>query len=92
MQVFQGNTSTTATSTAANVNLYIGSFSLCNKSGGSITVSAGILYGSTFYVVYNKSLAAGESYIYTGGKILLKANYQVYVSVSGSCDYIFTFE
>jgi hypothetical protein len=91
--VFKGNTSTSATSTAVNIPQRILSFSLVNKSGGAITVNAGVLYGSTImFAPLNSALAAGEAYIYSGNPITLEADHQVYVEATGSCDYYFTLE
>lgn len=88
--VFQGNTTSTATSTAKTIPASIVSFSIANKTGGSITASVGILYGSTFYIIYNKSLTTGEGYVYPGQPITLPTGYRVFVSVSGSADYYFS--
>jgi hypothetical protein len=89
--VFQGSTSSNATSTAANVVGQIVSFSIANKTGGANTVKVAIVYGSTVvYLLYNYSLASGESYVYVGNEITLLANYRIYVEVSGSADYYFS--
>lgn len=90
MPVFEGNTATSATSTANNITSVIVSFSLANKTGGGITASVGVLYGSTIFILYNKSISTGDSYIYSGKEISVPAEYQIYVSVSGSCDYYFS--
>lgn len=90
MSVFKGNTATTATSTAKTIPASIVSFSIANKTGGEVTASVGILYGSTFYVLYNKSIATADSYIYSGEPIILPIGHQIYVSVSGSTDYYFS--
>lgn len=90
--VFKGNTATNATSTANTIPTSIVSFSIANKTGGSVTASVGILYGSTFYIIYNQSLTSGTSYVYTGNPITVPANNQIYVNVSGSCDYYFSIE
>jgi hypothetical protein len=63
---------------------------LANKTGAPITVTVGIVYGSTFDVLFNEPLAAAGKYIYTGGEILLPPLNQIYVSVSGSTDFYFT--
>lgn len=88
MSVFKGNTATTATDTAKTIPASIVSFSLANKTGGAITASLGMLYGSTFFILYNKSIATGDSYIYSGNPVTLPIGYQVFISASGSCDYI----
>lgn len=90
MPTFSGNTSTSATSTAYDIPSKILSFSIANKTGGAVTASVGVLYGSTFYFIYNKSIATAESYIYSGEEIIVPANYQIYVAVSGDCDYYFS--
>lgn len=92
MPIFFGNTNASVTSTAYDIVSTIVSFTLANKTGGSITASVGVLYGSTFYFLYNKSISTGDSYIYLGAPIDIPATYQIYVSVSGSCDYYFTIE
>lgn len=92
MPAFQGNTSTNAISTAYNIAKKVTSFSLANKTGGSITVSIGVLYGSTIYWLYNYSLSTAQSYIYAGEPIILEAERQVYISVSGSTDYYVTID
>jgi len=92
MANFIGNTATTATMSALAQPAFIISFSLANKTGGAITASVGLLQGSTFYVIYNKSISSADSYIYSGKEILIPIGYQLYVSVSGSCDYIFNIQ
>lgn len=92
MPQFAGNTSTSASSTPYNIPAKIKSFSLVNKTGGAITVNVSILYGSTniSIIPMNKSLAVNEAYIYSGEEILLLAERQIYVLVSGSCDFFFS--
>lgn len=94
MPVFSGSTSTSATSTAYTSPATIKSFSLVNKSGGAITVSASILYGSTNVSIMesSKSLAAGEAYRVDLTNIVLLPNYLIYVLVSGATDYYFTIQ
>lgn len=92
MTDFIGTTSTNATNTAYPTQYNIIGFSIANKTGGGVTASVGLLYGSTYYVLYNKSIATADSYIYIGEKIVVPPNYQIYLSVSGSCDYIFSIE
>lgn len=88
---FFGNTATAATSTPVNIPTVIESFSIANKTGGAITVSVGFVYGSSVtYILYNKSVNSGDSYIYSGEAITVEAEYSVYVSVSGSADYYFS--
>lgn len=90
MASFIGTTATTATRAALTTASFITSFSLANKTGGGITASVGLLYGSTFYVIYNQAIATATPYIYSGNPILIPIGYQLYVSVSGTTDFIFT--
>jgi hypothetical protein len=92
MPVFSGNTATNKTSAAYNIPAKIISFSLVNKTGGAITAIVGIVYGSTFDVLYNEPLAAAGKYIYNGGEMILPAYNQIYISVSGSTDFYFSIE
>lgn len=96
MPVWSGNTPTNKTSDAYNIPAKIISFSLANKTGGSITARVGILYGSTFDILYNMPLAAagsaGSGYVYDGEPIILPAYNQIYVSFSGLCDFRFSIE
>jgi len=96
MSVFSGNTATTATSDAVDIASKIISFSIVNKTAGATTVSVGILYGSTFYIIYTKPLAAAGSldseYIYTGEPITILKDNQIVVTASGSTDYYFSIE
>lgn len=92
MPVWSGNTATNKTSPAYNIPAKIISFSVVNKSGGTITVTVGIVYGSTFDVLYNKSLASGTEYVYSGGDIILPAHNQIYISVSASTDFYFSIQ
>ena len=94
MPVQSGNVSGSRTLAAFNIPSKIVSFSLANKTGGAITARVGIIYGSTFDVLYNVPLAAagssGCSYIYAGEPILLPANNAIFLTFSGLCDYYFT--
>ncbi len=91
MPVFSGNITSNATSTAYPSPTKIVSFSLANKTGGNVDVSVGIFYGSSIaYILYQKQVVTKDSYIYLGEEILVPANYQIYIAVSGSTDYYFT--
>ena len=86
--VIKGTTATTYNSASINMASKIVSFSLANKTGGTVTASIGIFYGSTItYIIYNKSIATADSYIYTGNEITIPKNYQIFINVSGSTDY-----
>ncbi len=93
MPVFKGNTSTSAESTPYGVPAKIKSFSLTNMTGGAITVNVAIFYGSSIVQIspLNYSLSAGMM-LEDDKEILIPRNYQIYISVSGSCDYYFTIE
>lgn len=92
--VFNGTTATNATSEALLTAADIVSFSIANKSGGAVTVSVGLVYGSSItYLLYNEPLGGGtdpNNYVYLGGRITIPVNYSIFVSVSGTCDYYFT--
>lgn len=92
MPTFSGNTSSSATSTAYKLPAKIKAFSLVNKSGGAVDVNVSILYGSTniWITELNKSLAANTAYRVDVADIVLPASHQIYVLVSGSCDYYFS--
>lgn len=92
MVIFSGNTSTSALSDAKNIASRLKSFSLVNKSGGSITVSVSILYGSTNISIYSGDIDAGAAYVHTGEEIGILKERRIYVLVSGACDYYFTLE
>jgi hypothetical protein len=93
--VFDGTTATNATSTASQNTTDIISFTIANKSGGAITASVGIFYGSAItYVLYNEPLGGSDpnNYVYLGNRIRVLPDYQIFVSVSGTADYYFTIE
>lgn len=96
MPVQSGNTAATRTLASFNINSKIISFSLANKTGGAITATVGIVYGSTFDILYNSPLAAagssGSSYVYSGKPIILPALNAIFISVSGSADFYFSIE
>lgn len=92
MPLLIGNTATTFTSSAYSIPASIVGFSLSNKTGGSITASIGLIQGSTFYILYNNSINTATSYVYSGNNISVPIGYAVFVSVSGSCDYLITIE
>ena len=92
MPALIGNTSTNKTFDAYTIASKIISFSFANKTGGSINVSFGIVYGSTYYILYNNVVVTATSYIYSGKPIDLPIGYQLYLVVSGSCDYYITIE
>jgi hypothetical protein len=91
MSVFAGNTSSSAISDSYDIATDIKSFSLVNKTGGTINVTVSILYGSTNVSVYKGQLSANGSYRDDVPQRLLKER-TVYVLTDGSLDYYFTIE
>lgn len=91
MPDFSGNTTTSDTSAVYNNPVAIKSFNITNKTGGAVTVNAAILYGSTavWITPLNKSLSAGEMYE-DDKEILILPGRQIYILVSGGCDFHFT--
>lgn len=89
MSVFSGNTTTGAGSTPNNIPAKILSFSLANKTGGSINVSVSILFGSTNVFIYSGSIAANASYTDAAERIL-QTGHTIYVLTTGSVDYFFS--
>jgi len=91
MPIFFGVTATSQTNNPINIPYKVRSFSLANKTGGGITVSVGVVFGSAVtYWLYNKALAAGENYVWLGEEISVEPNYSIFVSASGACDYYFS--
>lgn len=90
--VIKGTASAQVTTTPAMeavANLV--SYSLVNKSGGSLTVTAGVILGSTLILFCSKVLGANDSFQYTGEKIIIEKGYSIYVYTSGaSLDYHFS--
>jgi hypothetical protein len=92
MPVFNGNTSTNATSTAYENPFKLKYFNITNKSGGVVTVNVGILYGSTFVITpYNLVLSAGDMLV-SDDEILVAIGHQIYLTTTGSVDYYFALE
>ena len=91
--VFEGTTATSEQSVTFETSADIVSFSIANKSGGAVTVSVGIFYGSSItYIIYNEPLGGSdpENYVYLGGRITVPTGYAISVSVSAICDFYFT--
>ena len=92
MPSFFGNTSTNATSTAYDNPYKITYYNIVNKSGGSVTINVGILYGSTFSIVpYNLVLNSGDAF-FSDDKELVLAGHQIFLTTTGSVDYYFSLE
>jgi hypothetical protein len=92
MPVVSGNTSTSATSTAYDIPTKIETYSLVNKSGGSITVTLSVLYGSTNVTINSQTITSGGVYLYQGDPIVLLADRQIYLLTTGSVDYYFSLD
>ncbi len=89
--VFSGTTSSNASSAFFTSPAEIVSYSLVNNSGGNLTITAGMLYGSTVTLFYSGVIAANSSFEYTGGNIIVLGDYRIIVTTSGaSCDYYFS--
>lgn len=90
MPVFKGNTSGSVASIAYNVPSTIVSYSLTNKTGGSVTANLVIVPdgGSPVYV-WSGSIAAGATQT-SDVPVKLLAGYQILIIVSGSTDYWFS--
>lgn len=92
MPVFIGNTSGSIASIAYNIPGKIVSYSLTNKTGGTITASIVVIPdgGSPVYA-WSGSIATVSSQV-SSVPIKLLIGYQILVIVSGSCDYYFNIE
>lgn len=89
--VFSGTTSGNATSEFFLTPVNITSFSLVNNSGSSLTITAGVLYGSTIVLFYSGVIGANSSFNYTGEQITVLKDYRLLVTTSGAgCNYYFT--
>lgn len=89
MPTFEGNTSTSAVSTAKNIPATIISFSLVNKTNGTITVSVSLLFGSSNIYIYSGTIAANATYTDSTKRILPTGDV-LYVLTTGSLDYFFS--
>lgn len=90
MPIFKGNTSGSIASIAYNIPSEIVSYSLTNKSGGSITANLVIIpNGSNPVYVWSGSISTSATQT-SDVPIKLLAGYQILIIVSGSCDYYFS--
>lgn len=90
MNTFSGNTSSSALSTAYDLPYTITSWSIVNKSGGSLAYSVSIIYGSTNIYIANGTLSSGGEFRVALTEEILLAGRQIYVLVNGSSDYYFS--
>lgn len=93
MPVLQGNTTGSIAGIPYNIPSEIKSFSLTNKSGGSITVTVSIASNNTGTRVdiCSVSINTLETYI-NNTPILMLSEYTIYLVTSGSVDYYFSIE
>jgi hypothetical protein len=93
MPILAGNTSGSIQSVAYKNPCKIVSFTLVNKSGGSISVNVFIDTGQAVHVIPMNSLVQiSGAYIYSGEPIYLLANHSIAVLTTGAVDYYFTLE
>lgn len=90
---FRGNTATLAVSDQKNLPVLISSFTLVNKTAGTITANVYLIKGASLYCIapLNNSLSAGAMY-QADNSVVVLATEQIEVQVSGSTDYNFTIE
>lgn len=90
MPVLYGNTSGSIASVAYNISSDIVSWSLTNKTGGSITASLVVIPdGGTPVYVWSGSINTASSQL-SDSVVRLLSGYQILIIVSGSCDYYFS--
>jgi hypothetical protein len=92
MPVISGNTSGSISQVVANIPSEIISYTLVNKTAGSITVSVYIVETGVSQVAimpYQISLGTGEAYV-SDTKVLVMANRSIHIVTTGSVDYYFS--
>lgn len=92
MPVISGNTSGSITQVVASIPSEIISFSLVNKTGGSITATVYIVetgVSQTAIMPYQVSIPVNSAYV-SDTNVLVMANRSIHLVVSGSCDYYFS--
>lgn len=87
--VFKGNTSTSATSTAANTPSKIISFSIVNRSGSTANVTVSIISGSTNIAIYKGTISSGATYTDDVLRII-GSSATIYVLTDFNIDYYFS--
>lgn len=94
MPVFSGNTTGSILQVAYNIPSTSMSFSLVNKSGGSITVNLYISNGvgtDVSIVPSNLTLDDGDT-VYSDSNIRIIAGSSIFITTSGSLDYYISLE
>lgn len=95
MPLIQGTTSGSIKSVALKIPCRIKSFSLFNRTSGTVVSSIGVVISGTDRYIYQANLAAvgsaNSSYL-VKTDILVPANAQILVVASGSIDYVITVE
>jgi hypothetical protein len=95
MSVISGNISGSIKNVSYNIPCTIQSFSLWNRSGGSVVVNIGIVQLGVDRYVYSANLAAvgttGSSVIETPN-IKVPKDCQILIVASGSVDYYFSID
>lgn len=95
MPVISGTTSGSIKSTALNIPCTIKSFSLYNKTGGSVSASIGVVVSGTDRYIHHSTLAAMGS---TDSSFLVETNIgvpayaQILIVASGEVDYFITID
>jgi len=93
MPVLQGNTTGSIAGIPYNIPSKIISFSLTNKSGGSITVTVSIASNNTGTRVDVCTVSINTSETYThSDPIIMLSEYTIYLVTSGSVDYYFSIQ
>lgn len=93
MFYWRGNTSSEAFSNPKNLPTVIESFSIFNKTAGTVGVNVYSIYGSGIYNISPNSiqLTANQEYV-SDRDIVLAANERVKIVTSGEIGYDFTFD
>lgn len=90
MPVVQGTISGSIKSFTLNVPSRVVSFSLFNRSGGSVTARVGIVISGRDVYVWGGAIASGESEFVPETEIKMLAGSQILIVSSGELDYYFT--
>jgi hypothetical protein len=92
MSVQSGNTSVSIVLPGQSVNSDIGSFSIVNRSVGSVNVTVYIISSECTPIAITAdpvTLSAGQAYL-TDTTIKMLANSQIYIETNGNIDYYFS--